>query len=100
MALWRLKWLGKNGHMASSGPVHSRRGRHGGAVPLVVVEPRTTAPMYEQIYASLREQIISGRLRAGHRLASTRTLAIELEVSRFTVVAAIDRLLAEGYLTA
>jgi len=55
--------------------------------------------MYEQIYAALRDAIERGRLQGGTRLASTRTLAEELSVSRFTAAAAIDRLLSEGYLT-
>jgi GntR family transcriptional regulator/MocR family aminotransferase len=49
---------------------------------------------------ALREAIRSGRLAAGSRLPSTRTLAAELGVARGTVAAAYDQLVAEGYLTA
>ena len=41
---------------------------------------------------------MDGRLRPGARLASTRTLADDLDVSRNTVSAAYDQLHAEGYL--
>ncbi len=60
---------------------------------------RATVPLYEQLYLGLRDQILRGHLRQGARLASTRTLADHLAVSRFTVVTALERLLAEGYLT-
>ncbi|WP_040807149.1 MocR-like pyridoxine biosynthesis transcription factor PdxR [Nocardia concava] len=49
---------------------------------------------------ALREAIRDGRLAAGTRLPSTRTLAAELGVSRGTVSAAFDQLIAEGHLVA
>src|SRR3954470_21620902 len=68
-------------------------------LPVVELNGRATVPLYEQLYLGLRDQILRGRLQRGARLASTRTLAEHLAVSRFTVVSALDRLLAEGYLT-
>jgi GntR family transcriptional regulator/MocR family aminotransferase len=68
-------------------------------LPVVELQPRAKAPLYEQLYRELRDQILRGRLRQGARLASTRTLALHLAVSRFTVVTALERLVAEGYLT-
>jgi GntR family transcriptional regulator / MocR family aminotransferase len=59
-----------------------------------------SVPLYEQLYRAIREQILSAQLPAAIQLASTRTLAIEWGVSRFTVMNAMDRLLAEGYLVA
>jgi GntR family transcriptional regulator/MocR family aminotransferase len=56
--------------------------------------------LQRQTYRALREAILSGRLRPGQRLASTRELAAELGVSRNTVLQAYDRLLAEGYAVA
>lgn len=47
---------------------------------------------------ALRQAIRDGRLSAGTRLPSTRTLATELGVSRGTVTAAYDQLTAEGHL--
>src|SRR5262245_61770433 len=55
-------------------------------------------PFYRQIYDGVREAILSGRLRPGARLPSTRVLASDLETSRNTVLAAFGQLLAEGYL--
>ncbi|MGH2501090.1 MAG: GntR family transcriptional regulator, partial [Ktedonobacterales bacterium] len=50
-----------------------------------------------QIYAQLRQAILSGRLRAGDRLPPSRALAQELDVARLTVATAYDWLRAEGY---
>jgi GntR family transcriptional regulator / MocR family aminotransferase len=55
-------------------------------------------PLYRQLYDGLREAILSGRLRPGARLPSTRVLASDLATSRNTVLAAFGQLLAEGYL--
>ena len=49
---------------------------------------------------ALREAIRDGRLAAGTRLPSTRTLAVELRLARGTVSAAYDQLVAEGHLVA
>ncbi|HYY41511.1 MAG TPA: PLP-dependent aminotransferase family protein, partial [Pyrinomonadaceae bacterium] len=55
------------------------------------------APLYRQLYDELRTAILTGQLRAGTRLPSTRELAAELSVSRNTVLNAFEQLLAEGY---
>jgi GntR family transcriptional regulator/MocR family aminotransferase len=49
---------------------------------------------------ALREAIRSGRLAPGARLPSSRALAADLGLSRGTVTAAFDQLVAEGYLSA
>jgi GntR family transcriptional regulator/MocR family aminotransferase len=54
-------------------------------------------PLHRQAYRALRAAILSGQLRAGARLASTRALAAELGVSRNTVLQAYEQLVAEGY---
>jgi GntR family transcriptional regulator/MocR family aminotransferase len=51
-----------------------------------------------QIYAQLREAVLDGRLAGGDRVPATRELATSLRVSRGTVTAAYDRLLAEQLL--
>ncbi|GHA41683.1 transcriptional regulator [Amylibacter ulvae] len=51
-----------------------------------------------QLYMGLRDIILTGGLCAGDRLPATRTLAKEIQVSRTTVIDAIDRLVAEGLL--
>lgn len=55
-------------------------------------------PMHQQLYDALRDAILACQLKPGSRLPSTRTLAADLNVSRNTVSAAFDQLLAEGYI--
>ena len=50
--------------------------------------------------AGLRAAIRAGRLEPGEAVPSSRGLAADLELSRATVVAAYDQLVAEGYLAA
>ena len=52
---------------------------------------------YMQIYRQLREEIISGTLKAGTKLPSKRALAEELNVSIITVEHAYALLIDEGY---
>jgi GntR family transcriptional regulator / MocR family aminotransferase len=56
------------------------------------------SPLYWQLYIHLRTAILTGHLRRGMKLPSTRALAGELNVSRNTVLNAYQQLLAEGYL--
>ena len=55
-------------------------------------------PLYEALYRCIREDILSGALAPGEKLPSKRALAQNLEVSKITVEAAYDQLLAEGYI--
>ena len=52
-----------------------------------------------EIYRQLRAAIRAGQLRPGEYLTPSRELAQALAVSRSTVVAAYDRLAAEGFVT-
>jgi GntR family transcriptional regulator/MocR family aminotransferase len=54
--------------------------------------------MYEQLERILREAIRDGRLHAGARLPSSRSLAAELGLSRGVITTAYEQLAAEGYL--
>ncbi len=56
--------------------------------------------LYEQIYEHIRQEIKEGKLLAGERLPSTRSLAEYLQVARSTVDYAYDQLISEGYLEA
>lgn len=56
-------------------------------------------PVTRQIFEQLRDAVLSGRLQAGEALPSSRSLAAALGVSRTTVLAALDHLMAEGYLS-
>ena len=62
------------------------------------IDRTSEEPIRRQIYQQLRTQILNGTLRQGEALASTRQMAIDLAVSRSTVVEAYDMLLAEGFL--
>jgi GntR family transcriptional regulator/MocR family aminotransferase len=55
-------------------------------------------PMIRQIYEQIRLHILSGELRQGERLPSTRDLAENLHVSRNVIIEAYDQLIAEGYM--
>ncbi len=55
--------------------------------------------MFRQVYLGLREGILSGTLRSGERLPSTRDLADQLRISRTVTLLAYDQLLSEGFAT-
>ena len=55
-------------------------------------------PLYEALYRCIRGDILSGVLSPGEKLPSKRALAQNLEVSKITVEAAYNQLLAEGYI--
>lgn len=57
-------------------------------------------PLWQQLYDSLRQQVLNRQLASGVRLPPTRALAKELGVGRNTVNNAYDQLIAEGYLEA
>ena len=54
-------------------------------------------PLTRQIYIQVRAAVLSGALRPGTRVPSSRMLAGKLGVARASVVAAYEHLLAEGY---
>jgi GntR family transcriptional regulator/MocR family aminotransferase len=56
-------------------------------------------PLHRQIYDHLRTRILAGELAARTVLPSSRALAVNLRVSRNTVVMAYEWLRAEGYVT-
>ncbi len=55
-------------------------------------------PVKRQLCEALKERMLSGRLKAGEALPSTRELAQALSVSRNTVNEAYAMLLAEGFI--
>ncbi len=55
-------------------------------------------PLYHQLYTHLQTAVLTGDLKPGMRLLSTRALAIPLNVSRHTVLNAYQQLIAQGYL--
>jgi GntR family transcriptional regulator / MocR family aminotransferase len=55
-------------------------------------------PLHARLTGALRKAIRDGRLPAGSRLPSSRTMAAELGCSRWVVTEAYGQLAAEGYL--
>ena len=54
-------------------------------------------PLTRQIYMQVRSAVLSGALRPGARMPSSRAMASKLGVARASVVSAYEHLLAEGY---
>ena len=77
----------------------SRIARH---IPLAGIDLRRSGPqlLSVQLYSWFRIAILSGQLRSGSRIPSTRNLAEDCNISRTTVITAYEQLLAEGYLEA
>jgi GntR family transcriptional regulator/MocR family aminotransferase len=57
-------------------------------------------PSFHWLRNSLRVEILSGRISPGAKLPSSRELARQYQLSRGTILAALDELQAEGYLEA
>jgi len=66
--------------------------------PRLQIDPQSASSRYTQLYTALRDNILTGRMTPGSRLPSTRDLCRTLGVSRNTVTAAFEQLVAEGYL--
>src|SRR5258708_10447995 len=64
---------------------------------LVILLSKKGEPLFRQVYLGLIQLILSGALRAGDRLPSTRDLAEQLGISRTVVLLAYEQLLAEGF---
>jgi GntR family transcriptional regulator / MocR family aminotransferase len=65
--------------------------------PVIVVDRKASAPLHKQVYDGFRMAIVRGNLRPGQRVPSSRTLSVELGLSRIPVLNAYAQLLAEGY---
>ncbi len=65
--------------------------------PVIAVDRKASDPLHKQIYDGFRMAIVRGNLRPGQRVPSSRTLAVELGISRIPVLNAYAQLLAEGY---
>jgi GntR family transcriptional regulator/MocR family aminotransferase len=70
------------------------------AIAALSVDRLGRQSLQHQIVRQVRQFILSGRLRQGARMPSTRGLAHELGVSRITVTLAYEQLSSEGYLEA
>ena len=64
----------------------------------ILIDNKSGAPIYEQIYTQLKEQIISGALEEDQPLPSIRGLAKDLRISVITTKRAYDELEQEGFI--
>jgi len=67
-------------------------------LPTIELDRNSGTPIYRQVYEAYRQAILAGQLRNAAQLPSTRELALELRISRHSVMNAFDQLLAEGYI--
>jgi GntR family transcriptional regulator/MocR family aminotransferase len=79
-------------------PIHRAAMHVHDILAAVTLERDSATPLFRQLYAHLKTAILDGRIGAGVRLPATRTLCGLLNVSRQTVLAAYEQLMAEGYL--
>ncbi len=76
-----------------------RRRRSIIAFEMIRLDRTATEPLHEQLYRQIRDELRSGSFTDGaSRLPSSRTLAVDLGISRLTVNLAFSKLYAEGYL--
>ncbi len=64
----------------------------------IPLDRKSGISLQRQLYQTLKDGIVSGKMAAGEPLPSTRDLAAELGVSRNTVCAAYDMLWTEGFI--
>lgn len=65
----------------------------------VKIGRRSATPIHQQVYDRIRTAIAEGRLVPGERLPSTRSLAVQLGVSRGTVEVAYARGMMENWIS-
>jgi GntR family transcriptional regulator / MocR family aminotransferase len=76
-----------------------RRRRSSIAFEMIWLDRTAAEPLHEQLYRQIRDELRSGGFANGaRRIPSSRTLAVDLGISRLTVNLAFSKLYAEGYL--
>jgi GntR family transcriptional regulator / MocR family aminotransferase len=81
-------------------PDKQQRRRHSiMAFEMIRLDRASDEPLHEQLYRQIRDELVSASFNNNSsRLPSSRELATDLGVSRFTVNVAFSRLHSEGYL--
>lgn len=64
----------------------------------VLIDNKSSLPIYDQIYSQIKAQIISGELQEHEALPSIRSLAKDLRISVITTKRAYDELESEGFI--
>lgn len=62
------------------------------------IDNRSGAPIYDQLYSQIKNQIINGNLESNAPLPSIRSLAKDLRISVITTKRAYDELEKEGFI--
>ncbi|MDD3894507.1 MAG: PLP-dependent aminotransferase family protein [Syntrophomonadaceae bacterium] len=61
------------------------------------IDTESKTPIYQQLYAFIKEDLLTGRIVCDTRLPSKRKLSSYLKISQNTIQSAYDQLIAEGY---
>ena len=64
----------------------------------IIIDNKSGAPIYDQIYSQIKNQIISGVLKENELLPSIRGLAKDLRISFITTKRAYEELEKEGFI--
>lgn len=64
----------------------------------IELQRQSEIPLKRQIYQTIKDRILDGRIKAGEVLPSTRELASRLNISRNTACEAYEMLLSEGFI--
>lgn len=64
----------------------------------ILIDNKSGAPIYEQIYSQIKSQIIIGALKENDMLPSIRGLAKDLRISFITTKRAYEELEKEGFI--
>jgi len=64
----------------------------------VLIDNKSGAPIYDQIYSQIKSQIICGALQEHEMLPSIRALAKDLRISFITTKRAYEELEKEGFI--
>ena len=64
----------------------------------IFIDNKSGAPIYDQIYSQIKNQIINGTLQEDEALPSIRNLAKDLRISVVTTKRAYDELEREGFI--
>ena len=64
----------------------------------ILIDNKSGAPIYDQIYSQIKSQIISGILKENDVLPSIRGLAKDLRISFITTKRAYEELEREGFI--
>ena len=64
----------------------------------ILIDNKSGAPIYDQIYSQVKNQILSGELRENEQLPSIRGLANDLRISFITTKRAYEELEKDGFI--